>query len=100
MDEFLKDVAILDQLKKDEEKNYSEILSEIRKRHKRRTFVKVFASSAAAVLLLLGFHYAFWGEPDDFYSTLDAPTLITDAGQSITLSNDNAYTLYNRWQGS
>ena len=93
MDEFLKDVAILDQLKKDEEKNYSEILSEIRKRHIRRTFVKVVASSAAAVLLLLGFHYAFWGEQDDIYSTLDAPTLITDAGQSITLSNDNAYTL-------
>lgn len=93
MDDLLKDVAILDQLKKDEEKNYSEILSEIRERHKRRTFLKVFASSAAAVLLFLGFHYAFWEEPEDIYSTLETPTLITDAGQSITLSNDNAYTL-------
>lgn len=93
MEEIFRDIAILDQLKKEEEQNYSKILSEIRRRHNKKVFMRVVASSAAAVLLLIGLHYAFPGESDDVYVTLDVPTLITDAGQSISLSNDNSYTL-------
>ena len=89
---LLEDVALLDSLEGEREKNYLEIKHVIRRRHIRRIFLAVSCPAAAALVLLA---LIFPGKEGglDMADDLDVPTLITDSGEKIALEDGESYTL-------
>ena len=93
MEDMIRDLMILDRLKKEEEENYNRILSGIRRRRIVRLFAGAgVAACAAAVLLAVVLHRTS-GMNETMPYSVNLPTLITDAGESITLEDCNSYTL-------
>lgn len=90
-EDLIRDLMILDRLKKEEEENYSKILTGIRHRNFMRLLAGV-AGCAAAILLAIVLHQMS-GINETLPYKVDMPTLITDAGESITLEDSNSYTL-------
>lgn len=92
-EDMLRDLAILDALKKEGASNYLEIMSRIRRRRSRRVFRVLAGSCAAAVMI--GVALVFSGRQPDALTedAIEAPVLITNAGDMIPLGNDNSYTL-------
>lgn len=97
--DFIRDIVILDKLKSEQQENYNQILSQIRKRRNIRIFWRAALSCAAAALLVLAFEFSFRGSekaPAVIADKLDVeqtPVLITETGERIALKNDNSYTL-------
>ena len=91
-EDLLRDVAILDLLKKEEEENYRTIIAGIRKRCISRILIRVACSSAAAIALALALHFTF-RTGHSIVDEVEMPTLISDSGESVRLGEDYAYTL-------
>lgn len=91
-EDLMRDVAILDLLKKEEEENYRVIIAGIRKRRMTHILIRVACSSAAVIMLALALHFTF-RTGDTIVDGVEMPTLITDSGESVRLGEDYAYTL-------
>ena len=59
--DIVRDIAVLDKLKKEEEQNYNQILSKIRRRKNVRIFLRIVSSCAAVLVLGLLLNYVFDG---------------------------------------
>ena len=90
---LLEDVALLDSLEREREKNYLEIKHAIRRRHRRRMFLAVSCPAAAAALVLLTLIFPGKEGGLDMADDVVVPTLITDSGEKIALEDGESYTL-------
>jgi|GEM_PF-2442530 len=97
--DFIRDIAILDKLKGEQEENYNQILSKIRRRRNLRILWRAAASCAAVALLVLAFEFSFKSKDEapaaiaDKLNIEETPVLITETGERIALKSDNSYTL-------
>ncbi|MBQ6871952.1 MAG: FecR family protein [Bacteroidales bacterium] len=97
--DIVRDIAVLDKLKKEEEQNYNQILSKIRRRKNVRIFLRIVSPCAAVLVLGLLLNYVFDGGVQENnliaekFDTINIPTLITESGEKIALKNDNSYKL-------
>ncbi len=97
--DLLRDVALLDKLKKEEEKNYNMIIKKIQKHRNGRAFWRIALSGAAVVLVSLVLGNLLKNEGDhllidvDEYALVESPVLITETGEHIALKDNNSYTL-------
>lgn len=97
--DLLKDVALLDKLKKEEEQNFNLIIRKIHRRKNSRIFWRIALSGAAVVLVSLVLGNLLKNEGNyimidvDEYALVETPVLITETGEEIALKNNNSYTL-------
>ncbi len=96
---LLRDVALLDKLKKEETGNYNRIVGKIRKRRNVHQLWRIAFSGAAIVLVALVLGNILRDEQAavppvaEVYESVESPVLITETGEQIALKNDESYTL-------
>ena len=95
MDKLLRDVSVLMKLKSEQDVNYNNIMAGIHRKRRIRIWGGIVSGCAAAVILAIAFNFSFSyhsAEQIDIDS-VDAPMLITESGELISLDKDKSYRL-------
>lgn len=92
-----RDIAILNKLNQEKEQNFKKLIWAIRTRAAKRVFIRLSAV-AAVITIMVSVYSLVKDTPDNIpttIATIDAksPTLITDSGEQINLTDDYSYTL-------
>ncbi len=92
---MLRVVSVLMKLKSEQDVNYNNIMAGIHRKRRIRIWGGIVSGCAAAVILAIAFNFSFSdysAEPIDIDS-VDAPMLITESGELISLDKDKSYRL-------